>query len=647
MSLKWLDSNTTEDGHRIYSSTGIIKDNLKTADDASDLVPYIEKTGDTANLGTATVDLTSDAELYFTNKSASCSSNLFTVSSTTTENVVVKGHGFSIGEKVTVSGDSASGTYYVMSSDYGPTNFKLTTTFGGSVEQAFSNASNATYSVKSAEPFVNYRIAAYKQLPAPGEVALSEYWPVINPSAAKFRFIIEVPNAFTNFTLPLTLTSEPGGGTNYNFAVDWGDSTRNFVYKQGTYDSTNTATHTYVSAGLYTITIVGVLEGFSFNNTVAAGMLLEVLSWGQMKFNGSGGGGGLGNYFYGCKKLTNIPTTNTNIADRFNGTSNNLNFMGFFYLCELFNPPLNTISNWVTTRVVNMVSMFDGAKLFNLSLNTWDTSNVTNMRAMFQYAEVFNQPLNNWNTSNVTDMSSMFRGAKEFNQNINSWNVNKVTTIQYMFAISGSRLSVSYEIYGTHIGFPYYYPVPGYEMKFNQPLSNWFNNSPQIVNISWAFQGCTSFDRDISSWKIGNVTDMTNMFQFCKAYNNGEQSLSYDANSWNTSKVTSIQGMFAGATAFKGNGVNTWDLTDLRGQTSFSPSNSSALAVFYNSGLTQSNYVSILSGWASKLNYTNPSTKIIYFDGRPGSSIPAERKPLQDKGWFIYDNSTGGFVGSV
>ena len=630
MSLTWLDSNTTEEGHRIYSSKGIIKDNLKTEDETSDLVAYIQKTGDTANLGTATVNVIGNHQLYFIDKTASCTNNVFTVAASTSGNVVVNGHGFSVGERITVAGGLPSGTYYVMSNNYSPTTFKLTATIGGSSEQVFNNGS---YTVKSAEPFVNYRIAAYKQLPAPGEVALSEYWPVINPSAAKFRFSIQVPNAFTKFSIPLTLSLEPGGGTKYNFAVDWGDSTRNFVYKQGAYDSTSTATHTYVSSGQYIVTIVGELEGFSFNNSVSAGMLLQVLSWGDMKFNGSGGG--LGNYFYGCSQLISIP--NTDIALRFNGTSNNLNFMGFFYLCQSFN---TSVSNWVTTRVVNMVSMFDGAKVFNQPLNTWSTSNVTNMRAMFQDAEVFNQPLSSWNTSNVTDMSYMFRGAKEFNQNINSWSVNNVITIQAMFGVSSSKLSVSYEI----IGLPYYYPLPGYEMKFNQPLNNWFGNSPNIKDLSMAFHGCTSFNQDISSWKVSTVTNMAYMFHHATVYNNGGQGLTYNINSWNTDNVTSIQAMFAGAAAFQGNGVNSWNLSSLYGQTSFNVANSSALGVFYGSALTQTNYESILSGWASKLNYSNPITKTIYLDARPRTSTETQRKPLKDKGWFIWDNSTGSFV---
>ena len=44
-------------------------------------------------------------------------------------------------------------------------------------------------------------------------------------------------------------------------------------------------------------------------------------------------------------------------------------------------------------------------------ISNWDTSRVTDMSSLFEYAESFNQPLNNWNVSNVTDMDDMFKAA--------------------------------------------------------------------------------------------------------------------------------------------------------------------------------------------------------------------------------------------
>ena len=49
-------------------------------------------------------------------------------------------------------------------------------------------------------------------------------------------------------------------------------------------------------------------------------------------------------------------------------------------------------------------------------ISNWDTSNVTNMESMFEEASSFNQPLNDWNVSNVKKMYCMFLGATSFNQ---------------------------------------------------------------------------------------------------------------------------------------------------------------------------------------------------------------------------------------
>ena len=91
------------------------------------------------------------------------------------------------------------------------------------------------------------------------------------------------------------------------------------------------------------------------------------------------------------------------------------------------------ISNWDTSNVTNMESMFEEASSFNQPLNDWNVSNVTNMRSMFSNATSFNQPLNDWNVSNVTDMCYMFRNATAFNQPLNDWNVSNVTSMFYMF----------------------------------------------------------------------------------------------------------------------------------------------------------------------------------------------------------------------
>ena len=49
----------------------------------------------------------------------------------------------------------------------------------------------------------------------------------------------------------------------------------------------------------------------------------------------------------------------------------------------------------------------------------------------------FNQDISQWNTSSVTSMNSMFFNNHDFNQDINQWDVSNVTVMNYMFAIGG------------------------------------------------------------------------------------------------------------------------------------------------------------------------------------------------------------------
>ena len=45
---------------------------------------------------------------------------------------------------------------------------------------------------------------------------------------------------------------------------------------------------------------------------------------------------------------------------------------------------------------------------------------------MFNGASFFNQDISNWDTSNVFDMGSMFHSAVSFNQDLSSWSVDNV-----------------------------------------------------------------------------------------------------------------------------------------------------------------------------------------------------------------------------
>ena len=93
---------------------------------------------------------------------------------------------------------------------------------------------------------------------------------------------------------------------------------------------------------------------------------------------------------------------------------------------------------------------------------------------------------------------------------------------------------------------------------FNQPLNNW--NVSNVTNMSYMFFGCAAFNQPLNNWDVGNVTDMSNMFSGCRAFNQ-------PLNNWNVSQVTNMSSMFSSCAAFN-QPLNNWDVgnvTDMSG----------------------------------------------------------------------------------
>ena len=62
------------------------------------------------------------------------------------------------------------------------------------------------------------------------------------------------------------------------------------------------------------------------------------------------------------------------------------------------------------------------------------------MRGLFYNLKNFNEDISAWNTSKVEDMLSMFEDADNFNQALNNWDVSKVKTMKNMFISSSLEI---------------------------------------------------------------------------------------------------------------------------------------------------------------------------------------------------------------
>jgi surface protein len=186
------------------------------------------------------------------------------------------------------------------------------------------------------------------------------------------------------------------------------------------------------------------------------------------------------------------------------------------------------ISNWDTSEVTDMSSLFLDAHEFNSPIEEWDVSNVTTMHAMFDNAFRFNKNLNNWNVSKVEDMSEMFSSSEElfFNKPVEKWDVSNVTNMGHMFVGA---------------------------VSFNQPIEKW--DVSNVTDMGGMFSEAVSFNQPVEKWDVSNVTNMEGMFYKAEAFNQPIEK-------WDVSNVTNMGYMFNGAETFN-QPLSKWKLKKL------------------------------------------------------------------------------------
>jgi surface protein len=395
----------------------------------------------------------------------------------------------------------------------------------------------------------------------------------------------------TQIRLPLIST-----GT-YRFIVEWGDGTSSKITSWNQAETT----HTYSLPGIYQIKITGVCNGWRFANTGDRLKLIAITQWGNSFRLGA-----TDQHFYGCANLTlnNVSdvlnlTDTTTLAGSFRGClaittinrSNEWDVSNITSLDATFSDSISfnsDISNWNISNVITLNATFfitTGRGLFNQDISKWNTTKVTTLYGTFYNQVNFNQDLSTklvtingmtyvaWDVVNVTSMAFVFGiigpnfGA--FNQNIGNWNTSKVTTIQTMFQnqvnfnqdLSTKLVSINDVTYVawdvanvTSMAFIFANTTTNIG-NFNQNIGNW--NTSKVTTTQTMFQNQPKFNQDIgtklvtisgvtySAWDVGNVTNMSTMFNGGSttngSFNNGG---SDSIKNWNTSKVTTMQTMF-------------------------------------------------------------------------------------------------------
>jgi len=256
--------------------------------------------------------------------------------------------------------------------------------------------------------------SANKICPTPTSTPTNTPTPTVTPTTpGSFISVWRTTEYDESITLPLV----PSG--NYAFFVDWGDGFTNTI----TYWAQFQTTHTYDDPGDYTVTISGVISGWSFvstlNNSITSRpKFISVTRWGVLDIGNEGGA------FFGCINLDLSSVSDTinlnNVA-----TLTNM-FSGCISLTTI-----NNINSWNTSTIDTTDRTFYNTTNFNDNISSWNMSSVYSASNMFYQATSFNNGgnpgINNWNVSSLQDAAGMFRRALAFQQPIKNWDVKNVT----------------------------------------------------------------------------------------------------------------------------------------------------------------------------------------------------------------------------
>lgn len=324
-----------------------------------------------------------------------------------------------------------------------------------------------------------------------------------NQDIGEFIFTIKTDNTGTSnsdqFKLPLTSTFN-----GVTAEVDWGDGNSDTITA---YDQAET-THTYSSAGTYTIRISGSLRGWRFAGGGDSQKMIEIIQYGIFELSENSA-------FQSCSNMTQSALDAPNITATDLGQT--------FYLCSKFNGNLST---WDVSNVTSFYRFFRGCNLFNQPLNSWNVGSATIFQEMFRDAADFNQPLNNWTLpSTYINMQGMFYNANSFNQDLSNWNTSGVGNMNQMFRFAGNKTSLN--------------------------ISGW--DTGNVTSLFGMFQNC-NFNDDISGWDTGNVTTFARMFEQCDEFDQ-------QIGDWDITGINATNGL---AFMFnRANGLSTSNYDDL------------------------------------------------------------------------------------
>ena len=253
------------------------------------------------------------------------------------------------------------------------------------------------------------------------------------------------------------------------------------------------------------------------------------------------------NMFEGCTYLDDI----SGLSGWAKKVGSVTDMSGMFEGCT-FIEKLDGLANWNVSNVTNMKNMFKGKGTKILDSKgkeikdefLYGSDNLTDISALSSWAN---------KVGKVTDMSGMFEGRTSLKSlaALKDWNVSKVANMSRMFSQCASDSDFVSKVNAYEDEKKKYDDcmrdaanrANGNDDKKKEYESDCKAKYPGDFKSEYSDDVKKGFDISaLNSWakKVGNVTDMSNMFEGCTSL----KSLAA-LSEWDVSKVTDMKGMFA------------------------------------------------------------------------------------------------------
>ena len=223
---------------------------------------------------------------------------------------------------------------------------------------------------------------------------------VESESSVVFPFVFKVTTTASNtqFTVPLVDSS----GLTPSVIINWGDGGANSPLI--TSSTSVNRIHTYATAGVYTIEIIGQMPGFKVNNNAAIRSLItEIIDFGRVGLRTLD--------FNGCTNITSIPASGT-MEVGYRGLGNIISFAGFMRGTGItsipadifdFSPSATTFSDIFSFTSVTAIptGLFDNSTNANSFASAFNSCTLLNTYSANLFAS----------STNAINFSSTFRNC--------------------------------------------------------------------------------------------------------------------------------------------------------------------------------------------------------------------------------------------